>query len=212
MPRKPFETIPECPYHVSARSNGRDWFVLPLEEVWEITSRYLFFLHHAYGVRIHSFVLMTNHWHLVASFPLGNLSEAMNYFMRETSRSIGEASGRINHIYGARCFRSAIRGHHHFEHVYKYVYRNPVEVGAVKTVEEYQFSTLGASLGRSHTLIPLLEDTLLFEDVEGCLAWLNMRPQEPDRISIRNALRRPTFRLAQDRMWRRPNRLEANRY
>lgn len=212
MPRRRFEMNPECPYHVCARSNGRDWFALPLDEVWEITSRYLFFLHHAYGVRIRSFVLMANHWHLIAEFPLGNLSEAMNYFMRETSRAIGTDSNRINHVYGARFFRSAIRGQHHLANVYKYVYRNPTEAGVVDAVEDYEFSTLPALLGFSHTIVPLAEDTILFDNSNAVLSWLNEQPEERDRRSMRNALRHPIFQLARERRGGKAHRLETNLY
>lgn len=212
MPRKRFEMNPECPYHVCARSNGRDWFALPLDEVWEITSRYLFFLHHAYGVRIRSFVLMANHWHLIADFPRGNISAAMNYFMRETSRAIGADSGRINHVYGARFFRSAIRGPHHLANVYKYVYRNPVEAGVANVVEDYEFSTLPALFGFYHTMIPLTEDAILFDNSNAVLSWLNERPQDQDRRSMRNALRRPIFQLAKCRRAGEANRLETKLY
>ena len=135
MPRKPFIQNPEAPYHIAARSNNRDWFALPLEDVWFIMSRFLYLLHHAYGVEIYAFVLMDNHFHLLARFPLGNLVQAMQYFMRETSRCIAHESRRINHVYGGRYFRCEIGNFHYFTHTYKYIYRNPVEAKLCALVE-----------------------------------------------------------------------------
>ncbi len=213
MARVRFNVNPESPYHVAARSNGRDWFAIPIEEVWAISSRYLFFLHHAFGVRIHSFVLMNNHWHLIAEFPEANFSEAMTYFMRETSRCIGRAGNRINHVYGGRCFRSEIQTARYFSHAYKYVYRNPVEAGVSRLAENYDFSTLRSLIGCSHTIIPLVEDKLLFQNsVSQVLDWINRKPQDEDRDSVRSALRKSTFSLRNDRSTRDVNRLETSWY
>ena len=204
---------PEFPYHLSARSNGRDWFSIELETVWLIMSNYLYFIHHAYGVRIHSFVLMNNHFHLIASFPNGNLSEALNYFIRETSRSIGVDSNRINHVFGTRTFRSCISSTRYFEHAYKYVYRNPVEAGLCERVEQYPFSTIQGLFGLAHSTIPIEEDTLMFDQPsEVNLLWLNTAPDEESRQTIRKALRAPEFHLPNKKSTNRRHPLESTRY
>ncbi|WP_081111818.1 transposase [Bdellovibrio bacteriovorus] len=59
-------------------------------------SNYLCFIHHAYKGEIYAFVLMSNHFHLLIRFPENNMSEAMTYFMRESSRMISRQAGRIN--------------------------------------------------------------------------------------------------------------------
>lgn len=210
MPRKPFLCDPLSPYHLSARSNNRDWFFLPIEEVWEIYERYLYFIHHAYEVKVHSFVLMSNHFHLIASFPKANLSEAILYFMRETSRSIARDSDRINHVYGSRTFRSHIGSFHYFQNAYKYIYQNPVRALICTNVEDYRFSTLNPKFGRTRTLIPLEEDTLLFGDPERTLAWLNSKVSKEDYEAVRLALRRPSFKFARCKRTKRAHRLEKD--
>lgn len=211
MPRKPFLHNPNYPYHLSARSNNKDWFTLDLPEVWEIMSRYLYLMHHEFGVRIHSFVLMDNHFHLLATFPEGNLSAAMQYFMRETSRCMAQQSGRINHVYGGRHFRSAITRPHYFLHAYKYVYRNPVEAGLCLWPEIYPFSTLAGLVGFRHLLVPVFDD-VLFEDVEAKLVWLRQAPAQEHREAVRRALRGSQFKLALDKHSRRPHALEVSTY
>lgn len=203
----------ELPYHLCARSNGKDWFALETRIVWDIMSDYLHFVHHAFNVRIHSFVLMDNHFHMIASFPDGNLSAALNYLIRETSRAIGRSSNRINHVFGGRTFRSCLGDYRYFEHAYKYIYRNPVEAGLCMRVEEYPFSTLQGLLGLAHSIIPVEEDSLIFDgNVGETLKWLNTNPSRENKDAVRRALRHPTFRLPDQKLLNRSHFLDVYRY
>jgi putative transposase len=185
---------------------------MPMSEVWEILSDYLFFIHHVFKVKIHSFVLMNNHFHLILSTPESNLSEAMNYFMRETSKQFGLLSGRINQIYGGPYFWSQLKSEIYYGHAYKYVYRNPVEGGLCLNAEDYPFSTLHSLVGRSKTIIPILEDTLLFSDIDSQVLWLNKKyKSDVYKEDIKNALRKRDFRFAKDKD-RKPSILEQDFY
>ena len=198
------------PYHITARFINRESFGLCLDTLWHIMMDYLCYLHMAYEIKIHNFVLMPNHFHLIARNPKQNLSDAMRYFMRETSRHIAIASGRINQVYGARFHRSAIRGERYFQHAYKYVYRNPVKAGLVERCEDYPFSTLGGKLGQCRLIIPVENDFLLFGgNVEQAISWLNRAPASSDEEAVRKALRRTVFELPKDRAKRQPHNLET---
>ena len=209
MPRKKFECDPTRPYHLAARSNNKDWFALPIENVWEIVTNYLHFVHHAFDVQTHAFVLMHNHFHLIASFPNANLSAAMEYFMRQTSRSIASEGNRINHVFGTRIFRSRLTSQHYYLNAYKYLLQNPVRAELCKTVESYQFSSLHGSLGQSKTIIPTVSDALLFDDVERSLRWLNELPDPEDVEAVRLALRRADFKLPRCSKTKRAHALES---
>jgi putative transposase len=202
----------EFPYHLCARTNERMDFGPPLGVVWTHMENYLHFIYHAYDVRIYSFVLMPNHFHLIARFPRGNLGSAMNYFMRETSKAIARDGDRENHLWGTRVFRSMIRSSHYFSHAYKYVYRNPVEANLANRVEEYFFSTLPSLLGLKHGLIPLEEDNYLFNDIDAQVEWLNRSPLEADRVVVRAALRRNEFSIPRARLNQKMHPLETLRY
>lgn len=167
-----------------------------MEVVWRIMCDYLFFIHHAFGVEICSFVLMGNHYHLLARFPEANLAQAMQYFARETSRSIAYASHRTNHVYGGPYFRSRIGTHRYLMCAYKYFYRNPVEAGLSRTVEDYRYSTLRSLLGLDRGWVPLIEDEILMQpDFDRTLAWLNRTTNPSYRDDVRKALRRAQFAL-----------------
>lgn len=200
MPRKVVPANSLCPYHVTARSVNRESFPIDIESMWSLYGDYLYLISGTYALRIHSFVMMPNHFHLIVSAPLANLSEAMRYFLRETSREISRLSGRINQSYGTRHHKSLISSHHYFMNAYKYVYRNPVRAGLCDRVEDYKFSTLSGLMGFAPLLIPVIEDTLLFpEDFdEGILRWLNTNPLANSEDEVRRALKRPSFSLTRN--------------
>ena len=132
MPRARYNPNSDFPFHITGRCINKDWFSMPLHEVWTIMSDQLYFLHHAFEFEILSFVLMSNHFHLMVRTPKANLADGMAYFMRETSRSIIKDSERINQTYGSRYGRCLIHSNHHLMNAYKYIYHNPVKASKVE--------------------------------------------------------------------------------
>ncbi len=212
MPRKHPNYRTDCPYHVTARTNNQTWFQIPLPEVWQIFQNQLFFIHHAYKIKIHSFVLMQNHFHLLISDPDAKLSLALRWLMTETSREINGEQKSKNHLYGQRNHRTLISNDHYFRHVYKYVYRNPVEAGVCRWTEEYPYSTLRGMLGFEKMIIPLSEDFLMSEDLTANLKWLNQAPELENYQSVRLALRKSDFKLHMNRQTKTSSPLESQRY
>ncbi len=193
MARKNVPLVADRPYHISSICSNKEWFKIPIEEVWEIMSNNLKFIHQAYDIRILSFVLMNNHFHLLAMFPQNNMGANMNYFLRETSKEINARANRQHHAFKRTYFRSLINTYHYYTHAYKYVYRNPVEAGICNYVEEYRYSTLHSTLGQSRSIIPTLEDDTLFSDLSRTVNWLNRPVKTEHREAVRRALRRSEF-------------------
>lgn len=214
MPRKIIPISTEHYYSISARCINKEWFQIPLEDVWKIMEDYLYFLSIGFNFKIKSFVLMNNHFHLIVKTPDGNLSEGMRYFMRETSRHIAKGSGRINQIYGARFYRSLISTNHYYTHAYKYVYRNPVEAALVESVLDYKFSTLGRLLGKGPLNIPIEYDEILFDskNIQETLNWLNTTPTRENYKIIKTALRKSEFYIPRDKVTKYKNPLEDLMY
>jgi len=210
MPRAKVILQADFPYSVGARCINKEWFGVPMDTVWRIMTDQLFFIHHALNAKIHSFVLMSNHFHLLVSTPEANLSDIMAYFMRETSRSLTAAGGRINQTYGSRYFRTVIGSHHYYLNSYKYVYRNPVEAGLCEKCEDYQYSTLPGLLGHGRLNIPVVADTTLFSDTTQTLTWLNESVTASDWAATGKALKKTHFKLATDKNSRNPNHLEID--
>lgn len=208
MPRKIVPIDPTSRYFITARCINREWFRIPVPEVWDIMSNYLYFLHHAYDFKIYSFILMSNHFHMIIECPSNNMCEGMNYFMRETSRVISRTSGRINQVYGGPYNKSRLSSELAFLHAYKYTYRNPIEAGLSKVAESYKFSTLHGLIGQSRLLIPVCEDLVLFSNVEAQIRWINEKYKGDDKKYIRNALRRSEFQIANKKSSNKEHRLK----
>ncbi|AHZ84450.1 hypothetical protein EP01_05810 [Bdellovibrio bacteriovorus] len=173
---------------------------------------YLFFISHAYGIEILSFVLMDNHFHMIVRDPQQNLGEAMNYFMKETSRHMSTKAGIINQIYGSRYHKTLISNPLHYLHAYKYVYRNPVEAGLCSKVQDYPHSTLSISLGMHRLNFPIYPDNTLFESPDSILSWLNAAPDPRDKEIVQKALRKSEFKIPTIRKNQRPHRLTSLPY
>ena len=199
MPMKLRITNPFFPMHITARSNNREQFPVPLSLVWELLADYLQILKHEFGIEVLSFVLMPNHFHLICKDPKTNISKGMQFFMRESSKELGRLSGRINKVWGGPFFSSVIANPLYFFHAYKYVYRNPVRANLCDRVELYPYSSLAVLLGNSRTVLPMCDDTILFEEgLQSTLDWLNTDFSEVENKSLRNSLRRSTFKLRKD--------------
>lgn len=211
MPRKAVPIVANVPYFITARCVNREWFSLPLPVVWEVMSDYLYLVSHEYELKIQAFVLMANHFHLLAMPTNERLSAAIQYFMRESSKEISRLSGRINQTYGARNYKTLVGGYHHYMNVYKYLYRNPVRAGVCSNVEEYQYSTLNGLLGLRKMVIPVVEDSILFnpEFEQRSLDWLNRAPKSEDEEELRRALRRSIFALKADKNSGKKSELES---
>ncbi len=212
MARNPAILQSQYPYNVGARCINKEWFRLSMDEVWEIMSRQLYFIRHAFNVRIHSFVLMNNHFHMLISTPDANLSQAMANFMGETSRYLNYAGNRENETYAGRHFRSIIKSHHEFTHAYKYNYRNPVTCGIVNRVESYKYSTLYGLLGMSPLMIPVEEDTLLFPDIQANLDWLNTDPCPEKSLVVKHAMKKKVFKMRKVLKSKKEHKLDTERY
>ncbi|OQW50310.1 MAG: hypothetical protein A4S09_00515 [Proteobacteria bacterium SG_bin7] len=167
-----------------------------MDFVWEIMQEQLYLLHHAFKIEIDVFVLMVNHFHLIARSPEGNLSKAMQYFKSTTCKIIQKETGRTNQIWGSRFFRTRLLTEYHFLNCYKYIYRNPIKAGLVTRVEEYKFSTLSGLLGSQPLLIPVQCDPFIFDDkFEKTMEWLNTVSSAQAEDSIKIALRYSDFKL-----------------
>ncbi len=210
MPRKRIPIVAGDPYHITARCINKEWFTLPLEVVWKVMEDHLYLLHHGFKIDIHGFVLMSNHFHLLLTAPNGNLSEALLYFMRETSKEISRLTGRINQTYGCRNHKTWITTYHHYLNTYKYLFQNPLRAGICQRAEDYPYSTLSGLLGSQKLIIPIADQLLLNPTLDSStLTWLNRRPSLDHEREMRLALKRPKFELKTSRVTGQPSALEV---
>jgi REP element-mobilizing transposase RayT len=95
-------------------------------------------------IEIHKFVLMINHFHILARSPEGRLDEAMHDIQMRYARRINRRLGRDGSIfrtrYGSRRVTSDI-----YRHVLvSYIDSNPVAAGVVASPDEFPWSSAKA--------------------------------------------------------------------
>lgn len=178
----------------SARCINREWFQVSMNRVWEIFCEELTRTSKEHNLLIHSFVLMSNHFHLIASTPRSNISQCMHQFMTRSSRRLTKEGNRINQTFSGRHFKCILQLPNYYLNAYKYNYRNPVSAGICDLVEKYPYSTLRGLMKVSDLMIPLCEDAKLLSDPKETLAWLNTDPDPLKLEGVKYGLKHQFFK------------------
>lgn len=197
MPRKPLIRSNNLPYHVTARSNNKEWFTLPMPDMWDLAQKSLHEAMSVHRVEVISFVLMGNHYHMLLLTPESNLDNFMYEFNKRFALKIKQSTGQINRIFGGRYKWCLIESQHYLINCYKYVYQNPVRAGLVQNCEEYPFSTLRCPIKNIKFSIPI-HDKYGFKDEYG-LRWLNQKIDSEEERALKNGLSKSVLVTLKDR-------------
>lgn len=142
MPRHKLVRTNELPYHITTRSNNKEWFYIPQHRCWEFATQLLKEANEKFSIKVDAFVLMSNHYHLCLFTPKANIDEIMHFFNQNLGRKIAREANRINRIFGAPYKWSLITQQDYYWNVIRYIYQNPIRAGIVKNCQEYAFSDL----------------------------------------------------------------------
>ncbi len=118
-------------YHATARGNERkaifrgdtDRFHF-LELLGELGERF--------GARVHAYVLMDNHFHLLLETPEANLSRAMQWLNVSYSVWFNRRHDRAGHLLQGRFKASIVEDDAGWQEVARYVHLNPVRVAGLQ--------------------------------------------------------------------------------
>ena len=209
MPRKAIERSRDNYYHITARSNNREYFFLSMDEVWEVMSTRLESLQKEHGIRIAAFVLMSNHFHMLVLTPNLDIDRLMYFFMKGVTLDIQKRSRRINKIFGGRYKGSLIDSYDYLMNVYKYIYRNPVEAKMVMRAEAYPYSSLHFKNKIDSRMSFQLERVLSHFSVDRHvdsieLEWINQSFSQSEAKSIKTGLQKTIFSYEKDRTTGKP--------
>jgi len=125
---------PDALYHVTNRGNERKAIFnddADRREFLNILSQSI----ETYGIILHSFVLMKNHWHLLAQTPLGNLGEFMRHFNITYTSHYNRRHKRVGHLYQGRYKSFLVDIDSYLSQVSRYIHLNPVQVSGMKKIE-----------------------------------------------------------------------------
>ncbi len=189
----------DFPIHFTARTNNKDHFEIDKQEVWLILLDLLKLATEHFGIKIHCFVLMANHFHLIASTPKNNMSIFMHWFMLQTTKKINTELGRINHLWGNRYGSQIVDDPIYYLTCLKYVYRNPVKAGICEKIEFYPFSTVQAELKKCNLPFKIEAPTeainIYNSNIHDDLEWYNEPFMNEHETLIAGALKRKKFMI-----------------
>ena len=141
MSRLPRLNLPNIPQHIIQRGNNRqvcffyeDDYKVYLDKLKEYSLKY--------QVEIHSYVLMTNHIHLLLTPKDGNgVSRLIQTLSSYYVRYINKTYQRTGSLWEGRYKSSLVDSEHYFLLVSRYIELNPVRAGMVKHPAEYPWSS-----------------------------------------------------------------------
>jgi len=161
MPRK--ERYQEAgQYHIINRGVEQRLIFLEPED-YEFFSDLLLKLTEKYGIIIHAYCLMTNHYHLLLETKLINLSKAMQLINDKYSKYFNKKYSRSGHLWQGRYKSYPLFDDAHFWIVAKYIERNPIKAGMVQDVADYRFQSFYQWKYKHHNYSKLLKNSMIFD-------------------------------------------------
>jgi REP element-mobilizing transposase RayT len=123
-----------------------------------------------YQVRVHAYVLMSNHFHMIVETPKGNLSEFMRHFNISYTAAYNRRHNRVGHLYQGRFKAILIDADSYLLELSRYVHLNPVRLASYKRrngretskdLERYRWSSLGGYISAAQKQIWMTYDMAL---------------------------------------------------
>ena len=139
---------PGALYHITARGNER-------REIFSDETDRRYFLemlkeyHERFDLIIHSYVLMSNHYHLVIETPIGNIIKIMHGINSRYTGYYNRKYGRIGHLFQGRYKAILVDKESYLVVLSRYVHLNPVRAGMVDNPQDYQWSSYNGFILKS---------------------------------------------------------------
>ena len=137
---------PGAVWHITSRGNNRGDIYLGEDD------RLMFLSILAESVRrfrwiVHSFTLMTNHFHLVIETPEPTLSRGMKWMNGKYAQWFNRRHNRSGHLFQGRFKGFLVEKEGYLLTLIRYVALNPVRAHMVERPEEYRWSSYRATAG-----------------------------------------------------------------
>jgi putative transposase len=183
---KSYSTIQKRPYHVTTKTPNSEWFSQPIDKVWFYCQAALKEAHSSCSIEMISFVLMSNHYHLIVRASKRDLDLFVIEFNKILSRKFKIETEKMDQFISSSYKASLILSLRYLNNCYKYVYQNPVRAGIVSNCEEYPYSTLHSIVEGQNFSVPIF-DQFGFKD-QFSLRKLNQQMSKDELIQVRSNL------------------------
>jgi len=165
---------PGAVYHITCRGNERkDIFKDDIDR--KTFLNLLIASSKIYRIKIYSYVLMTNHFHLLIETPIGNLSEFMRQFNITYTSHYNRRHNRTGHLYQGRYKSVLVDKDMYLAVLSRYIHLNPVKIKKMKEITEreklrylknYKWSSLPGYINR-RAKQQIIDYTLILKEYGG---------------------------------------------
>jgi REP element-mobilizing transposase RayT len=147
-------------YHVINRGNAGEDVFKSLRD----REKFLEYLETAasrFSIRIHTFCLMTNHYHLLVETPEANLSRAIQWINVSYAVYFNIKRERHGHLFQGRFKAVLVDADEYLKQLSRYIHLNPVRAKMVESASDYPWSSYSLFVGRKKVPKWLETDWLL---------------------------------------------------
>ena len=148
MPRPTRIQFPGAWYHVFNRGARRQKIFLDRSD----RERFLALVGEAsseFGLEVHAYCLMGNHYHLLVRTPEPNLASAMKQIVGSYTKAFNARHGVDGPLFRSRYQSVVVDSDRYLLTVSRYIHRNPLEADITDDLRSYEWSSFPAFAGAS---------------------------------------------------------------
>jgi putative transposase len=127
-------------YHITARGNERKKIFFGKGD-YDKFKEYLLEAQEKFGYKLHCYVLMGNHYHLVIETPNGNMNKVLHYVNGSYANYINKKRNRSGHLLQGRYKGILVERDAYLLELSRYLHLNPVRAKMVERPEDYRQSS-----------------------------------------------------------------------
>jgi REP element-mobilizing transposase RayT len=104
-----------------------------------------------YHIKVHTYCLMNNHYHLVIETPEGNLTKVMHTLNSSYTAYFNATHKRRGHLFQGRYKAILVQADEYLHHLSRYIHVNPVRAKVAKEPHQYPWSSYRDFIGKRQT-------------------------------------------------------------
>jgi len=142
---------PGAIYHVMSRGNAGDAIFktrVDHEKFVECLAKAV----EGYGIRIHTYCLIANHYHLLIEAPEPNLSRAIQWLNVSCAAYYNHKRDRRGHLFQGRFKSILVDADEYLKHLSRYIHLNPLRAKIIEKAVDYEWSSYPAFSGKAKAL------------------------------------------------------------
>ncbi len=146
MPRSPRIEYENAYYHVMNRGFDKNQ-IFYNDKSYEIFLEILGEACEKFEVIVHSYCLMSNHYHLLVQTPKANLSKFMQHFIGCYTQRLNKFAERDGPLFRGRFKSKLVEDENYFIGLNRYIHRNPLDLMQMENLQFYRWSSYPSYLG-----------------------------------------------------------------